>query len=124
MYPIQKFLPFATELEKATRMHIEVSTDHSIEGSEALTNLTKGMVQHELANLGEHFTRIEVHLSDARTGPTGQEDKHCMIEARLKGRQPSVAKHAAATLEQAVKGAAGKLKSSLESTFGKLSDRR
>jgi hypothetical protein len=105
-------------------MHIEVSTDNSIDGSEALTNLIKGLVQHELAYLDEHLTRIEVHLSDARTGTTGQEDKHCMIEGRLKGRQPAVAKHAAATLEQAVKGAADKLKSSLESTLGKLSDGR
>lgn len=105
-------------------MHIEVSTDSSIEGSEALTNQIKGLVEHELTHLKEHFTRLEVHLSDAPTGAAGQEDKHCMIEARLKGRQPAVAKHAAATLEQAAKGAASKLKSSLESTFGKLAGGR
>ena len=105
-------------------MHIEVSTDNSIEGSEALTNFIKDVVQPELTHLEEHFTRIEVHLSDAHTGSTGQDDKHCVIEARLKGRQPTVAKHAAATLEQAAKGATHKLKSSLESTLGKLSDSR
>ena len=105
-------------------MHIEVSTDNSIDGSEALTNLIHGLVQHELAYLDEHITRIEVHLSDASTGKTGQEEKHCMLEARLKGHQPTVVKHAAMTLEQATKGAAGKLKSSLVSTLEKLSDRR
>jgi hypothetical protein len=47
-----------------------------------------------------------------------------MIEARLEGRQPTAVKHAAPTLDQAAKGAADKLKSSLESALGKLSDRR
>ena len=103
-------------------MHIEVSTDNSIDGSEALTSLIKGLVQHELAYLDDHLTRIEVHLSDERTGTTGQEAKHCVIEARVKGRQPTVAKDTAATLELAAKGAATKLKSSLVSTLGKLSD--
>ena len=105
-------------------MQIEVSTDNSIDGSEGLTNLIKDLVQHDLANLDDHITRIEVHLSDARTGPTGQENKHCMIEARLKGRQPVVTKDSAATVEKAAKGAAGKLKNMLESTLGKLSDSR
>ena len=105
-------------------MHIEVSTDNSIEGSEALTNLIKGLIENELVHLDEHLTRIEVHLSKAHSGPTGQEDMHCMIEGRLKGRQPVVAKDAATTLEKAAKGAAGKLKSSLDSTIGKLSDSR
>jgi hypothetical protein len=105
-------------------MHIEVSTDNSIGGSEALSNLIKGLVQHELAHFDEHITRIKVRLSEARTGPTGQEDKHCLIEGRLKRHQPVVAKHAAATLDKAAKGAADKLKSSLESTLGKLLDSR
>lgn len=105
-------------------MHIEVSTDNSLEGSEALTNLIKGLVENELGHLDEHLSRIEVHLSKAHSGPTGQENMHCMIEGRLKGRQPVVAKDSAATLETAAKGAAGKLKTSLDSTLGKLSDSR
>ena len=105
-------------------MHIEVSTDNSIDGSEALTILIRGLVQHELAYIDEYITRIEVHLSDASAGHTGQEEKRCTLEARLKGHQPTVVKHADVTLEQATKGAAGKLKRSLESTLGKLSDRR
>ncbi len=104
-------------------MHIEVSTDNNIDGSEALATVIKGLVQQELAHLDEHISRIEVHLSDPSTGTTGHEEKHCMLEARLKGQQPTVVKHAALTLEQATKGAASKMKSSLERTLGKLSDR-
>lgn len=105
-------------------MHIEVSTDNSIDGSEALTNHIKGLVKNALVHFVDRITRVEVHLSDANAGKTGQDDKHCMIEARLEGRQPTAVKHAAATLDQAAKGAADKLKSSLESTLGKLSERR
>jgi hypothetical protein len=105
-------------------MHIEVNTDNSTEGSEALTSHVKGLVQHELAHFEEHITRVEVHLSDAGTGTTGQEEKHCTIEARLKGQQPTAAKDAAVTLELATKGAAAKLKNVLESTLGKLAERR
>ncbi|WP_138934280.1 HPF/RaiA family ribosome-associated protein [Roseovarius arcticus] len=104
-------------------MHIEVSTDNNIDGSEALATVIKGLVQQELAHLDEHISRIEVHLSDPSTGTTGHEEKHCMLEARLKGQQPTVVKHADLTLEQATKGAASKMKSSLERTLGKLSDR-
>jgi hypothetical protein len=98
-------------------MHIEVSTDNSIDGSEALTNHIKGLVKNALVHFGDQITRVEVHLSDANAGKTGQDDKHCMIEARLEGRQPTAVKHAAATLDQAAKGAAHKLKNSLESAL-------
>ncbi len=105
-------------------MHIEVSTDNSIDGSAGLTRLIEDSVQHELAHLESHITRIEVHLSEVHSASTSQNEKHCMIEARPKGLQPTVAKDSGATVEQAVKGAASKLKSSLESTLGKLSDSR
>lgn len=105
-------------------MHIEVSTDNSIDGSEALTNHIKGLVKNALVRFGDQITRVEVHLSDANAGKTGQDDKHCMIEARLEGSQPTAVKHTAATLDQAAKGAADKLKSSIESALGKMSDRR
>ena len=105
-------------------MHIEVNTDNSIKGSEAVSAQITGLVQHELAYLAEHITRIEVHLSDANADKAGPDDIKCVLEARLKGQQPTVVTDAAATLEQATKGAAGKMKSALESTLGKLTDRR
>ncbi|WP_305511610.1 HPF/RaiA family ribosome-associated protein [Shimia thalassica] len=111
-------------IQKEISMHIEVSTDNSIEGSEALNSLIRGLVVSELARLDYHLTRIEVHLSKARSASTGQEEMHCVIEGRLKGRKPVVANDTATTLEKAAKGAAGKLKSSLDSTLGKLSDNR
>lgn len=103
-------------------MHIEISTDKNIDGSDALTTHTKDPVNNALANFSDRITRVEVHLSDANAGKTGQDDKHCMIEARLEGRPPTAVTHAAATLEQATKGAGDKLKHALESALGRLRD--
>lgn len=104
-------------------MQIEVSTDTSIDGSEGLTSHIKDLVQHELANMEKHITRIEVHLSDAKADKTGPDDKHCMLEVRLEGLQPTVVKESAGTVEQATKGAAVKMKNALESILGKRADR-
>ena len=103
-------------------MHIEISTDSNIGGSYNLSTHVKELVQNALGHFADRITRIEVHLSDANAGKSGQDDKHCMIEARLEGRQPTAVTHAAATLEKAAKGAADKMKRSLDSTIGRLRD--
>lgn len=43
-----------------------------------------------------------------------------MLEARVKGLQPFVVTHKAETLEQAVIGAADKMKSAMETTMAKI----
>jgi hypothetical protein len=103
-------------------MHIEISTDNNITGSDDLTAQTKETVQKVLAHFAGKITRVEVHLSDTNATKSGQDDKHCMIEARLEGRQPIAVTHAAATLERATKEAADKLKRSLESALGRVRD--
>jgi ribosome-associated translation inhibitor RaiA len=103
-------------------MHIEIRTDSNIDGTDALTTHIKEVVQKALAHFAERITRVEVHLSDTNAAKTGPDDKHCVVEARLEGRQPTVAKHTASTLDQAAKGAADKLKNSLESSLGRLRD--
>ncbi len=100
-------------------MRIEVSTDNKIDGSEGLENVIRDLVQSELTHLEGHISRIEVHLSDPGGGSTGETEKHCMLEARLKGQQPTVVTHTALTAEQATKGASSKMKSALGSILGK-----
>ncbi len=105
-------------------MRIEVTTGNSIDGSEGLTNVIRDLLQHELTNLEELISRIEVHVSGSVRGTTGEAEKHCMLEARLKGQQPTVVTHTASTIEQARKGVASKMKSSLGSILGKRADHR
>lgn len=105
-------------------MKIQLNTDVHIEGTEALAAQVTNTVEHALDRFSEHITRVEVHLSDENGGKSGQQDQRCMLEARLEGRQPVAVTDHAATLEQAVHGAAQKLSHLLDSTLGRLHDHR
>jgi len=109
-------------------MQIQINTDHNIEGHEALAVQVRGAVESALSRISDHITRVEVHLSDESSHKSGeksrQNDKRCMIEARLEGLQPIAVTHQAATLDQAVDGAAGKLVRLIESTLGRLHDEK
>ncbi len=103
-------------------MQIQVNTDSHIEGHEKLASHVKHVVQSALGRFGDRITRVEVHLSDQNGDKTGQEDKRCTMEVRLKGRQPTAISHDAATLAKAVDGAASRAQRSIESTLGRLHD--
>ncbi|MBE9122501.1 HPF/RaiA family ribosome-associated protein [Tychonema sp. LEGE 07199] len=69
------------------------------------------------------ITHVDVHLSDENSDKKGgDDDMRCTIEARLKGHQPLAVTHQAATLDQAVDGAADKLTRLIDSTLGRLHD--
>ena len=105
-------------------MHIQVNTDSNIEGHEELASQVKGVVEGALSRVSDRITRVEVHLSDQASDKSGQDDKRCMMEARLEGRQPTAVTHQAASLGDAVDGAADKLKRAVESTLERLKDDR
>jgi ribosome-associated translation inhibitor RaiA len=105
-------------------MQIQVNTDHTIEGHEALAAQIRGVVESALSGMSDHITRVEVHLTDERGPKSGKNDKRCMMEARLEGRQPIAVTDEAATVELAVNGAADKLARLIEHTLGKLHDQR
>jgi hypothetical protein len=66
---------------------------------------------------------VEIHLSEVSSHKGSQNEKSCMMEARLEGRQPIAVTDRAATLDQAVNGAAGKLARLIESTVQKSHER-
>lgn len=101
-------------------MQIQLNTDHNIDGSEAFALHVTTTVAGALSRFRDDITRVEVHLSDHNGNKVGQDDKHCMMEVRLKGRQPTAVTHAAGNVNDAVEGATEKLKRSVENTLGKL----
>jgi ribosome-associated translation inhibitor RaiA len=105
-------------------MKIQLNTDVHINGTEALAAQVSATVEQALERFSAHITRVEVHLSDENGGKNGQHDQRCMLETRLEGRQPVAVTEHAATLEQAVNGAAQKLAHLLDSTLGRLHDHR
>ncbi len=103
-------------------MQVIINMDHNIQGHEALEAHVSDVVQKTLSRISKHITRVEVHLSDENADRHGHNDKRCMMEARLEGRQPTAVTYDAATLDQAVAGAAHKLERLIESTLGRLHD--
>lgn len=105
-------------------MQIQINTDGNIEGHEELASQVSGVVEDALSRFSDQITRVEVHLSDENSDKNGQHDKRCMMEVRLEGRRPTAVTHQAASMGDAVDGAADKLKRSLESTLERLNDVR
>jgi len=106
-------------------MQILLNTDRNIEGHEALATRVSEEVESALKRFSDRITRVEVHLSDENSDKKGgNDDMRCVMEARLEGRQPVAVTHHAATLDQAIDGAADKLASLIESTLGRLRDQK
>ena len=105
-------------------MQIQVNTDHNIEGREALSAHIREVVTRALGHESEHITRVEVHLADENGPKSGPRDMRCVMEARLERHQPLAVTFDAATVHQAVDGAADKLARLVAHTLGKLRDER
>lgn len=100
-------------------MTIQFNTDKNIEGKEKLEAYTNSLITTQLARFQEHITRIEVHLSDENGGKVGQNDKRCLIEARMENNQPIAVTSFANTIEKSVNESLDKLKSSMDTILGK-----
>lgn len=96
-------------------MQIQVNTDNNIDAPEDTIATIEAEVRTVLAQLADHLSRVEVHLSDQSAGRSSGKDKRCMLEARPAGGEPLVVTHQAATIEDALTGAARKLKRLLAS---------
>jgi ribosome-associated translation inhibitor RaiA len=105
-------------------MQIQVNTDANIQGREDLVSYVETEIASSLDRFSSQITRIEVHLSDSNAGKAGPHDKRCMIEVRLAGRKPEAVSDEGETLKAALGGATRKLKRFLESTLGRLDDRK
>ena len=96
-----------------------LNTDSSVQGTEQLGARVERIVQARLRHLAPHLTRVEAYLTDANRGGQGPSDLRCALEARPRDAKPVGADHAAATAEEAVRGAAGKLARRLRTQFGR-----
>jgi len=101
-------------------MKIQFNTDKNVNGTEELKISMTALISEDLSRYSDQITRLEVHLSAEDGNKYGQNDKRCMIEARLEGMQPIAVTNHADTHEQAVTGAVDKLKSSLNTIHGRL----
>lgn len=101
-------------------MQVQITTDNNVNSGEELRAQVTATVEATLARFAPQLTRVEVHLGDENSHKKGENDKRCVIEARLAGHQPVAVTHHAATLDDAIDGAADRLERLLDHTIGRL----
>ncbi|RDC68942.1 HPF/RaiA family ribosome-associated protein [Rhodovulum sp. 12E13] len=104
-------------------MQFQLNTDGNIQGDDRLAEVAEQTVASALGHLTDRLSRIEVHLADVNAAKGGTDDIRCTIEARPEGMQPQTVTHHDATVDAALRGGARKIRSLLDSEFGKLGRR-
>lgn len=103
-------------------MEIKINTNTSIEADERMVAYLKEEIGNALSIFNDKLTRVEVHLAD-ENGPKADVDSIiCKLEARPRGLQPVMVSSKESTMHKAVVSASSKLKSALQTKFGKLSN--
>ncbi|MGY6553413.1 MAG: HPF/RaiA family ribosome-associated protein [Wenzhouxiangella sp.] len=101
-------------------MKIQINTDDNVGRSELQSEQIEATLNKVLDRFASQVTRMEVHLSDENSDKKfGTSDMRCLLEARLEGLQPVAVTNEAETMEQAIDGAARKMKRALDSLLGK-----
>jgi hypothetical protein len=104
-------------------MKIQINSDKNVAVDAKLSSAIESDVLRLLGKFESRVTRLEVHLSDLNSSSKrGLKDMRCLLEARPAGQKPVSVVFEAASAEQAVRGAANKMKRLLETSFGKSSD--
>ncbi|HLU34886.1 MAG TPA: HPF/RaiA family ribosome-associated protein [Thermomicrobiales bacterium] len=105
-------------------MQVLVRTDSNLSAGD-LQSYVESAVTGAVGRFGQQVTRVEAHVGDdnSRT-KSGAKDIRCTLEARIAGAKPVAVTHQAENVRLAVDGAADKLQKALDSTLGKLEDRR
>lgn len=104
-------------------MTIQFNADNNLTVHEGFREKLSDMLNDELGRFDELITRVEVHLSDENGGKTGPDDKKCLLEARVKGKDPIAVTAFAANYELALANAAEKLNRTLDKMVDKMQSR-
>jgi ribosome-associated translation inhibitor RaiA len=105
-------------------MIIQVHTDNRVHADAKVREEVEAAVTGALEHVADRISRVEVHLGDESGNKQTENDKRCMMEARIEGRPPSAVTHHAASLGEAIDGAADKLRSAVEGKLDKADDHR
>lgn len=103
-------------------MEININTNTSIEADKRMVAYLKEEIRNALSIFNDKLTRVEVHLADENGPKTDVDSIVCKLEARPRGLQPVMVSSKESTMHKAVVSASSKLKSALQTKFGKLSN--
>lgn len=101
-------------------MTIQLNTDKNLTIHAEYENQIVEQLRTGLARFSDHISSLQVHLSDENGSKDGQNDKKCILEARLEGRPAVIGSTFGETYDLAITGALAKLKNALTTIDGKL----
>ncbi|MDD3004885.1 HPF/RaiA family ribosome-associated protein [Flavobacterium sp.] len=101
-------------------MQVQFNTDKTVEGHQRMQHHFSEVIAESFKRFEDKITRVEVHLGDENNEKFGVDDKRCMIEVRLSGKNPLAVTNHANTVEKSISGAIDKMKKVLTTTFEKL----
>jgi ribosomal subunit interface protein len=110
-------------------MQVQINSDNNISMHNKLSDAIGAYINNLLERFDPYLTRVEVHLTGENLEKSGSKqagpkNKRCVLEARAKRRQILVATNKSTDIEEAFSGAAAKMHRQLETTYGRLSDKR
>jgi len=105
-------------------MQIQINSDNIIKADAGTVQAMESLLRDRLERFAPRLTRLEVHLKDVNGTSAGAPDTVCTLEARPNGLAPLSVDSNGATVDQAVAGAASKMVTALDRTFGKLTNRK
>lgn len=100
-------------------MQVQFNSDSSVMGTQNVAERIEAMLRDKLARFEDRLTRLEVHVRDVNSSKHGADDKHCMIEARIRSEKPIDVTGKASKVDDAARKAANILAQRLERHFGK-----
>ncbi len=101
-------------------MTIQLNTDKNLTIHNEYENQINEVINQTLSRFEDLITRLEVHFTDENGSKDGLEDKRCLLEARITGKEPIAVSHFDKNYDLALVGALAKIKSKLETISGKL----
>jgi ribosome-associated translation inhibitor RaiA len=105
-------------------MQVQINSDNNISMHTKLSDSIGAYINSLLQRFDPYLTRVEVHLTGENIKKSGPTDKRCVLEARAKRRTSLVVTNKATDIEDAFSGAADKMHRQLETTYGRLADKR
>ena len=82
-------------------MQVQFNADKTIDGHERMQVYFSEVIAESFKRFEDKITRVEVHVGDENNDKFGVDDKRCMIEVRLSGKNPLAVTHHADTIEKA-----------------------
>jgi len=105
-------------------MQVQINSDSTISMHNKLSDSIGAYILNVLNRFAPYLTRVEVYLSGEAVKKSGPKDKRCVLEARTKRHPALVVSNESTDIDAAFSGAAAKMHRQLESTYGRLADKR